>query len=116
MLSAERAAALRCVAASGDNLCVVTGAANSTGRLVAGQLVAKLGGDNVVLVVPDGQQDSYWPVEMPDDIVLSGAGPNSPFAFISRADPLDQIQVTSCFADVCLWCSRLYLVLHSSRR
>ena len=74
----------------------MTGAANSTGRLVAGQLVAKLGGANVALVVPDGQQDSYWPVEMPDDVVLSKGSEISPAHLARCSFPQQKPVSISC--------------------
>ena len=48
---------------------VIAGATTSTGRLVAGLAAKALGGENVVLLVNQDAQKSYWPEDMPEDIV-----------------------------------------------
>ena len=63
-----RAARVTRAAAAGGPV-VIAGATTSTGRLVAGLAVKALGGENVVLLVNQDAQKSYWPEDMPEDIV-----------------------------------------------
>lgn len=64
----SRSAAAPVVAAV-DGPVVIAGATTPTGRLVAGLAVKKFGGENVTLIVNKDAQSTYWPEDMPTDIV-----------------------------------------------
>ena len=48
---------------------MVAGATTFTGRLVAGLAVSAFGGENVTLVVKKDAQSTYWPEDMPTEVV-----------------------------------------------
>ena len=64
-----RASVVTSATATKDAPVVVAGATTSTGRLVASLAVKKYGGANVVLVVNKDAQKTYWPEDMPEDVV-----------------------------------------------
>ena len=69
MRAVRSRAAVAPVTASASGKVVVAGATTSTGRLVAGLAVSAFGGENVTLIVNKDAQSTYWPEDMPTDIV-----------------------------------------------
>ena len=85
-----RAALVTCASATKDAPIVIAGATTSTGRLVAGLAVKAFGGENVVLVVNKDAQKTYWPEDMPEDIVEQRMyAPADQLVKVTLVDPRD---------------------------
>ena len=92
----EPRAALTTRAAATDGTVVIAGATTPTGRLVAGLAVKAFGGENVVLVVNKDAQSSYWPEDMPDEIVEKRMyAPAAELVKATLVDPRDAADAVS---------------------